>query len=175
MGDDLRLPERQCARTAMQWTTEGKGGFTTAEESKVPIISGGAYGYEHVNVAQQRRDPNSMLNWMERIIRMRKETSEIGWGDFEVLQTSSPSVLALRYDWRNNSVVVIHNLDANPREVRFDPTTPENRSQQFLINLLSTKHSRAEASGKHCIFMEPYGYEWYRLGSLNYVQNRTDA
>ncbi len=40
---------------------------------------------EHVNVAKQRRDPNSMLNWTERIIRMRKEVPEIGWGDFKVI------------------------------------------------------------------------------------------
>jgi maltose alpha-D-glucosyltransferase / alpha-amylase len=41
------------------------------------------YRYEHVNVAKQRRDPNSMLNWTERIIRIRKEVPEIGWGDFK--------------------------------------------------------------------------------------------
>jgi glycosidase len=43
----------------------------------------GPYGYEHVNAAKQRRDPNSMLNWTERIIRMRKEVPEVGWGDFK--------------------------------------------------------------------------------------------
>ena len=46
----------------------------------VPAIDDGSYGYPHVNAAIQRRDPNSMLNWMERIIRMRKEMPEIGWG-----------------------------------------------------------------------------------------------
>src|SRR5215211_7678298 len=38
----------------------------------------GAYGFEHVNVAAQRRDPDSLLNWMERAFRMRKEVPEIG-------------------------------------------------------------------------------------------------
>ena len=64
-----------------------------------------------MNAADQRRDPNSMLNWTERIIRMRKEVPEIGWGDFEVLTTRDPAVLAIRYDWRNNSVVFVHNLE----------------------------------------------------------------
>ena len=41
---------------------------------------------------------------MERIIRMRKEVPEIGWGDFEVVATRDPAVLIVRYDWRNNSV-----------------------------------------------------------------------
>jgi maltose alpha-D-glucosyltransferase/alpha-amylase len=31
-----------------------------------PVIDKGAYSYEHVNAAKQRRDPNSMLNWTER-------------------------------------------------------------------------------------------------------------
>ena len=63
--------------------------------------------------------PNSLLNWTERIIRMRKEVPEIGWGDFEVLDTRRPAVLAMRYDWRNNSVLFVHNLDSKPREITF--------------------------------------------------------
>src|SRR3712207_2986352 len=73
MSDDLRLPERECARTPMQWSTEPQGGFTKSDKPILPVISGGPYGYEHVNVAEQRRDPGSLLNWLERIIRMRKE------------------------------------------------------------------------------------------------------
>ncbi len=112
MGDDLHLPERQSARTPMQWSTEPQGGFSTCAKTILPVIGDGPYGYEHVNVAEQRRDPNSLLNWMERIIRMRKEVPEIGWGDFEVLRTGTPEILAIRYDWRDNSVVVVHNLSA---------------------------------------------------------------
>jgi glycosidase len=62
------------------------------------VIDRGPYGYEHVNVAKQRRDPNSMLNWAERIIRMRKEVPEVGWGDFKVIAARDPAVLVMRYD-----------------------------------------------------------------------------
>jgi maltose alpha-D-glucosyltransferase/alpha-amylase len=86
MGDDLHLPERDCARTPMQWSTEPHGGFTKCDKPVMPVISGGPYGFEQVNVAQQRRDPNSQLNWTERIIRMRKEVPEIGWGTFELAE-----------------------------------------------------------------------------------------
>ena len=68
MGDDLTLPERTCARTPMQWSDEPHGGFTVASKPVLPVISGGAYGFEHLNVAAQRRDPNSMLNWLERVV-----------------------------------------------------------------------------------------------------------
>jgi maltose alpha-D-glucosyltransferase/alpha-amylase len=174
MGDDLDLTERQSARTPMQWSTEPQGGFSMADKPILPVISTGAYGYEHVNVAAQRRDPNSLLNWMERIIRMRKEVSEIGWGDFEVLRTGVHEVLAIRYDWRENSVVVVHNLSANPCEVRFSVGLTGKESRR-LVNLLSTDHSFADESGKHRILLEPYGYRWYRAGGLSYLLNRTDA
>jgi maltose alpha-D-glucosyltransferase/alpha-amylase len=119
MGDDLGLPERNCARTPMQWSTEPHGGFTKSDKPVAPVISEGPYGYQHVNAAEQRRDPDSLLNWIERIVRMRKEVPEVGWGDFEVLPTRDRAVLALRYDWRNNSVLFVHNLSDTPREVAF--------------------------------------------------------
>ena len=119
MGDDLSLEERTCCRTPMQWSTEPNGGFSKSNKPIVPVISDGPYGFEHVNAADQRRHPNSMLNWTERIIRMRKEVPEVGWGEFEVLKTDDPAVLAVRYDWRNNSVLFLHNLAEDPREFEF--------------------------------------------------------
>ena len=102
-----------------------------------------SYGYPHVNVAAQRRDPNSILNWMERIIRMRKEVPEIGWGDFSFIPTRSPKVLAMRYEWRDNSVVCVHNLGPEPREVRFHLAVADGQPN-VLVNLLSNDHSDAD-------------------------------
>jgi maltose alpha-D-glucosyltransferase / alpha-amylase len=174
MGDDLRLPERLSARTPMQWSQEPHGGFTQADKPILPVVSGGAYGYGHVNVAEQRRDPNSLLNWMERIIRMRKEVPEVGWGDFTVLRTGTPAVLGIRYDWRNNSVVALHNLSALPQEIWLDVGLRGQEGKR-LVNLLSTDHSAAADSGKHCILLEAYGYRWYRAGDLAYLLKRSDS
>ncbi|MGJ5138348.1 alpha-amylase family protein [Bradyrhizobium oligotrophicum] len=173
MGDDLKLPERNCARTPMQWSTEPQGGFTKSETSVSPVIDHGPYGYDHVNAARQRRDPNSMLNWTERIIRMRKEVPEIGWGDFEVIATRDPAVLIMRYDWRNNSVLFVHNLDEKPREITFDAGLPDDTGK-LLINLLSEDHSQADERGRHTLVLEPYGYRWYRVGGLDYLLRRSD-
>jgi maltose alpha-D-glucosyltransferase/alpha-amylase len=174
MGDDLSLPERLAARTPMQWSTEPQGGFTWAKKPILPVISGGAFGYEHINVADQRHDPNSLLNWMERIIRMRKEVPEFGWGDFALLRTGSPTILGMRYDWRNNSVVALHNLSATPREIRLDVGLPGEVGER-LLNLLSEEHSFADPNGKHRILLESYGYRWYRAGNLAHLLNRSDA
>jgi maltose alpha-D-glucosyltransferase/alpha-amylase len=174
MGDDLKLPERNCARTPMQWSNEPHGGFTKSDKPILPVISGGPYGYEHINAAIQRRYQDSMLNWTERIIRMRKEVPEIGWGDYEILRLADPAILALRYDWRNNSVVILHNLDAEAREITFDVEL-EGDGGRVLINLLSDDHSEAEANGKHRLVIEGYGYRWYRAGGLDYLLRRTEA
>ena len=172
MGENLRLPERNCARTPMQWSTEPHGGFSKNEKPILPVISEGLYGFQHVNVSQQRRDPNSLLNWMERVIRMRKEVPEIGWGEFVVLKTRSREVLAIRYDWRNNSVLFVHNFGASPCEVRLDVGI---ENSECLVNLLSSESSTAEASGKHRILLESYGYRWYRVGGLDYLLERTTS
>ena len=173
MGDNLALPERQCARTPMQWSNEPHAGFTKSDKPVFPVIDEGPFGYEHVNAAQQRRDPNSMLNWTERIIRMRKEVPEIGWGDFELIATRDASVLAIRYDWRNNSVLFVHNLASTPREISFSVKVA-GENGRVLINLLSEDHSQARTFREASVMLEAYGYRWYRVGGLDYLLNRSD-
>jgi maltose alpha-D-glucosyltransferase/alpha-amylase len=176
MGDDLSLPERACARTAMQWSNEPHGGFTKSDRPRTPVISGGVYGYEQINAAIQRRHPHSLLNWTERIIRMRKEVPEVGWGDFTVIPTGHRSVLIMRYDWRNNSVLFIHNFDAKPREIAFYVGLDRGDSEEaaLLVNLLSEDHSEAADNGEHRLVIEGYGYRWYRVGGLDYLLRRTE-
>lgn len=173
MGDNLALPERQCARTPMQWSNEPQAGFTKCDKPMVSVIKTGPFGYEHINAARQRRDPNSMLNWTERIIRMRKEVPEVGWGDFELITTRQASVLAMRYDWRNNSVLFLHNFASTPKEVTFSSGIA-GESGRVLVNLLSEDHSRGNADGKHRVMLEAYGYRWYRVGGLDYLLIRSD-
>ncbi len=176
MGDDLRLPERNCARTPMQWSNEPHGGFTKSDKPHIPVISGGPYGFEHINAAIQRRHPDSQLNWTERIIRMRKEVPEVGWGNFTVIASRDPAVLVMRYDWRNNWVLFVHNLDSKPREVTFSVGLEKEHAEQgkLLVNLLGEEHSRADKNGKHRLVIEAYGYRWFRVGGLDYLLRRSD-
>ncbi len=169
MGDDLSLPEREAARTAMQWSSAANGGFSLARRPRVPVIAEGPFGFSKVNVADQRRDPGSLLNWTERLIRMRKECPEIGWGTWRVLEPGVPGVLALRYDWRGNSILAVHNLSAEAREVT---VALRDRPGQPLVNLLSHQNSRGDRRGTHKLEMPPYGYAWYRAGGLNDLQTR---
>ena len=173
MGNNLKLPERNSCRTPMQWSNEPNAGFTSASRPILPVIRDGPYGFHHVNVAAQRRDPNSFLNWMERIIRMRKEVPEIGWGDFSFLNSGRRDILALQYMWRNNAVVCIHNLSPTPREIAL--SVPTSGEDQILINLLSEDHSEPDSRGLYSMLLEPYGYRWFRVGGLDYLLKRSAA
>jgi maltose alpha-D-glucosyltransferase/alpha-amylase len=168
--DDLSLPERDCARTAMQWSSDHYGGFSASKNIVVPIINDDEHGYERVNIASQRRDPNSLLNWTERRIRARKELPEIGWGECTVLETDAPSVLALRYVWRNVALMTLHNFSSNRQIVHVDVDTDEGG---VLCDFFDEDHSRAGESGKHEIQLDPYMHKWYRVGGPDRTLKRS--
>jgi maltose alpha-D-glucosyltransferase/alpha-amylase len=170
MGDNLALPERECARTPMQWTAEPHGGFSRARKVSHPVIDDAEYGYKKVNVADQRRDPHSLLNWTERVIRHRRECPEISWGQFTILSAGVPEVLVLRYDWRHTSLLTVHNFAAQKRKVQIDVGTPDGK---VLVDVFGDSHSRATAAGVHEMDLEGYGYRWFRVGAGDNALNRT--
>jgi len=114
MAENLAIPGRLSVRSPMQWSGEQNGGFSTAEPDQLrrPLVRGPEYGPKAVNVAIQRAQENSLLNWMERLIRCRRECPEIGWGEWRVLDAASKGVLALRYDWNERVMLVLHNLSS---------------------------------------------------------------
>jgi maltose alpha-D-glucosyltransferase/alpha-amylase len=171
MGEDLRLPERECARTPMQWTGEAQAGFSHSRTLVRPVINDPTYGYRTLNVAQQRRDAGSLLNWTERMIRMRKECPEISWGDFVVLRTNVPQVLVLRYDWRGASLVTLHNFDHRAHTVHLDPGVAAGHQ---LFEVFDGRHSRAQNDGAHRIRMEPQAWRWFRVGASDNTLNRSE-
>jgi maltose alpha-D-glucosyltransferase/alpha-amylase len=160
--DDLSLPERECARTAMQWSGAEYGGFSRAAKPVVPIIDDKEHGYEAINVTSQQRDTKSLLNFTERRIRARKQLPEIGWGECTVLSVESPSVLVLRYEYRGVAFVAIHNFADKAQTVHFDVRTE--RSGE-LCDVFDSNHSCADASGQHRVRMQPYGHRWFRVGA----------
>ena len=170
MGDNLRLPERECARTPMQWTGERHAGFSRARKVVRPVISDPVYGYKARNVNDQRRDPESMLNWTERMIRARKECPEIAWGDFAVLRTA-PGVLAIRYDWRDTSLLTLHNFNAQPQRVKLKAGSVRD---DLLEDVFEHKQSRVRNDGFYSIDLKGYGWRWFRVGAADNVLNRSD-
>jgi maltose alpha-D-glucosyltransferase / alpha-amylase len=171
MGDDLSLKERECARTPMQWSAERHGGFSRADETVRPVISDETFGYQRVNVAKQRLELGSLLNWMERKIRMRQECPEIGWGDYQIIPTSVPEVLTLRYDWRGTSLVTMHNFSPEHRRARVP--FKENPPRQ-LVNVFDDEVLSHPEGGHFDIELSGYGYKWFRVNGIDMTLDRTE-
>ncbi len=171
MGDDLTLPGRDAVRTPMQWADERHGGFTAADVPFRPVIDHGVWSHEHVNVAEQRRDPGSFLNWMARMIRLRKECPEIGHGDCSILDTGAPNVLGLRYDWRGNAVITLNNFEERPNLVQL---RLEDRGVQRLSHLMEPREFPAGEGGSFEIPLGPLGYCWMRVGGLDYAARQVE-
>jgi maltose alpha-D-glucosyltransferase/alpha-amylase len=166
MGDDLSLPERAAVRTPMQWSADPQGGFSTSPKTVHPVVGRGPYSYERVNVEAQRRDPGSLLSWTAQMIRLRKECPEIGWGAWEILPTGSPHVLAMRYDWRGNALIALHNFDEKPQEIRL------RAGSEPLVDLRVEDQIEPRGDGTHRITLDAYGYRWFRIGRLLHVLRR---
>jgi maltose alpha-D-glucosyltransferase/alpha-amylase len=165
MGDDLSLQEREAARTPMQWSGERNGGFSTSDKTVRPVIDEGPYGYREVNVAMQRADRDSFLNWTERMLRMRKELSEIGEGDYCILDVPS-HILAMCYELERRVAVFAHNLSDQRVEFRIDPLPRQQESARPLICVQTNETIRIGDDGKYEVVLEPYGFRWFRLGGL---------
>ncbi len=79
MGDNIYLGDRNGVRTPMQWTGDRNGGFSRADPARLyaPPIMDPVYGYEALNVEAQERSPYSLLNWMKRMIGLRKQVDGV--------------------------------------------------------------------------------------------------
>jgi maltose alpha-D-glucosyltransferase/alpha-amylase len=159
MGEDLSLNERESIRTPMQWTDERNAGFSVAtpECLVLPVIAGGDYGYEKVNVGAQQRDPKSFLNWLERMTRLRLRSSEFGVGRFEFLETNQPAVLAHACTSELCSVFALHNLSGCELEVSVN----FGRKLAVYDLMLNCAYPTAE-DGTQQFRLKPYGYLWLR-------------
>jgi maltose alpha-D-glucosyltransferase/alpha-amylase len=170
MGDDLELEQRTAVRTPMQWANERHAGFTIADEPVHPVIDEGVWSHEHVNVEAQRRDPDSFLNWVVGMIRLRKECPEIGLGRCSMMDCGAPNVLGLRYDWRGNTVITLHNFDRRPQSARLRLAE---RGADRLSNLMAPEEVKARADRTFEIPLEGLDYRWFRLGGLDYAVKRS--
>ena len=158
MGENLRLKERDAIRTPMQWSDARNGGFSDAKQLVRPTIERGPYGFKSVNVEAQQRDPDSLLRFLTRVIRVRKQCPEIGNGEWRALATRKPQVLAVQYALPGRGVVCVHNLGDAPAEVSLTVDLP---GGEQLESLLGPETSTGRG-GTHRLRLDPYGYAWYR-------------
>jgi len=112
MGDNIYLGDRNGVRTPMHWSGDRNAGFSRADAARLysPVIADPVYGYQAINVEAQLRDPSSLLNWMKRLIRLRKNYPVFGRGATEFIHPTNNKVLVyIRKDERQ-TVLVVNNL-----------------------------------------------------------------
>lgn len=162
MGEDLSLPERNSVRTAMQWSDENHGGFSASREKSIstPLISDGEYGFRKVNVHKQIRDPLSFLNWMERMIAVRKECIEFGYGDFKLIEADHPGVLALISHYKSGLTIAVHNLTDQPVVFSLD------KAYEHLIEYFADQKYDTVSEKTRQLQLGPFGYRWFRKSPL---------
>jgi maltose alpha-D-glucosyltransferase/alpha-amylase len=162
MGEDLDLDGRMSVRTPMQWSSRDNAGFSAVDDPERlvrPVIGSGPFAFGQVNVADQRRDRESLLNWHERAIRIRKESPEMGWATAIPLDGHDPALWILRYEWLDRTSVTVHNLGDLEVEVTLDP---DELDVEALVDVFADADYDPWAPDDPTFTLQPYGYRWLR-------------
>jgi maltose alpha-D-glucosyltransferase/alpha-amylase len=123
MGDNIYLGDRDGVRTPMQWTADRNAGFSTADSARLyaPVNSDPLYGYQAVSVEAQERSPSSLLNWLRRMIALRRQRRRVfGSGTLEFLHPENRTVLAYVRHYEGEVVLVVANLSRFVQPVTLD-------------------------------------------------------
>jgi maltose alpha-D-glucosyltransferase/alpha-amylase len=144
----------------MQWSDEPHAGFSPGETKSLrrPLVDDPRFAPARLNVAAQRREPDSLLNWMERLIRQRKERPELGWGSYQLVETAEPTIFAHRCDWDESAVLTIHNL--GPR--RTVTQIPLGRDEH-LVEIFADQEYDPLGEKPGDLEIAGYGYRWFRV------------
>ena len=163
MGENLEVEGRSAVRTPMQWSDEPGAGFSTApEKTLVRPLPRGEWAPDRVNVAAQRSDHESLLNWFERMIRRRRETSELALGQPKVVSTEPIPVFAHRCSWDGQTVVAVHNLGDEAIDVEL-PLGEDGDDQVDGADDLLLGGCIPVEDRRLCLALDGYGYRWLRL------------
>lgn len=152
MGDDIWLPDRNGVRTPMQWDNSPNAGFSKASSLYAPVIADETYGFQRLSVAAQEKAPDSLLNWLKRVIRTRHGYPAFGNGALRLLP-ACPAILAYLRQNGTQTLLVVNNLSAEPQTFQLD------LSSATLTPLLEG----------HPVFVDGtfslpgYGFQWYEV------------
>lgn len=163
MGDDLSQEGRNSVRTVMQWSNEGNAGFSSAPEKKLvkPVIKDKVYGKDNLNVELQFKEESSFLNWMIKLIRMRRKCLEFGRGDFVLVDSGHDSVLAHYSKLENEIALAVHNLSEDEVTVTINL---KDDNVKRLVHCFGDKNYELLKGHKEKwdIKVSPYGYRWFQ-------------
>jgi maltose alpha-D-glucosyltransferase/alpha-amylase len=162
MGDNIYLGDRNGVRTPMQWSSDRNGGFSRADPARLfaPPIMDPVYGYQAINVEAQERYPFSLLNWMKRLIAMRKQHRVFGRGAVDVINGSNRKILSFLRRDSQETILVVANLSRSVQPVELDLSALGGLIPMEMWGL--TEFPRIAAS-PYVLTLGPYAAYWFTL------------
>jgi maltose alpha-D-glucosyltransferase/alpha-amylase len=168
MGDNLYLGDRNGVRTPMQWTPDRNAGFSGADAAALysPVIVDPVYGYGAVNVEAQERIPGSLLHWMRRILRVRREYPAFGRGSLQFLYPENQRVLAYLRQHEGVTILCAANLSRFAQYVELDL-----RSFNGMVPVEMIGHVRFPPIGElpYLLTFAPHGFYWFLLTDASHA------
>jgi maltose alpha-D-glucosyltransferase/alpha-amylase len=161
MGDNIWLDDRDGVRTPMQWSAGKNAGFSEAEDLYCEPIDDEVYGYELVNVEEQRADSGSVWHRMRQMIATRKAQPALARGDVRFLDAREMAVLAFLRSHGGETVLAAHNLSADPVEFELDLGE---FTGMVPMDLLDGDQLAPVGEGPYQLALPRYGFRWLRLG-----------
>jgi maltose alpha-D-glucosyltransferase/alpha-amylase len=162
MGDNLYLGDRNGVRTPMQWSPDRNGGFSRADPASLflPPLMDPIYGYQAVNVESQTRNSASLLNWMKRLIAVRKGRRVFGRGAITFLYPTNRQILAYVRSHEEERVLCIANLSRSAQAVSLDLT-----AYRGLVprELLGKSQFPQIGDTYYTLTLPPYAFYWFEL------------
>jgi maltose alpha-D-glucosyltransferase/alpha-amylase len=162
MGDNVYLGDRNGVRTPMQWTGDRNAGFSTADTAALysPVIVDPVYGYQAVNVEAQERIPGSLLHWMRRVIRVRRQYPAFGRGTLEFLHPDNRHVLAFLREHEGVTILCVVNLSRFAQYVELDLRAWSGR---VPVEMVGRMRFPPIGSLPYLLTFGPHGFYWFEL------------
>jgi maltose alpha-D-glucosyltransferase/alpha-amylase len=162
MGDNVFLGDRNGVRTPMQWNGGWNAGFSSTDPERLyqPLILNPLYGYQAVNVESQRRNENSLLNWMRRLIQVRKSSRVMSRGTIEFLKPANHRVLAYVRANGREKVLVVNNLASTAQAVELDLRP---LAGAIPIEMFGGSPFPRIGEAPYVLTLGPYTFYWFRL------------
>ena len=162
MGDNIYLGDRNGVRTPMQWTSDRNAGFSRADPAALyaPPIMDPVYGYQAVNVEAQERSPWSLLQWMRRMLRLRRQHQTFGRGTIRFLQPGNRKILSFVRQDAGETILVVANLarTVQPAELdlrEFKGLTP--------TEMIGRSDFPRIGETPYFLSLSPFGFFWFLL------------
>jgi maltose alpha-D-glucosyltransferase/alpha-amylase len=162
MGDNYYLGDRDGVRTPMQWSSDRNAGFSRADPQQLylPVILDPVYGYQTINVEGESRDPSSLLNWMRRMVAVRKEHPAFGRGAITLLYPRNRKVLAYVRHYDGDSILCVANLSRAAQAVELDLSAWKDA---VPIELTGRSPFPPVGDLPYLVTLPAYGFYWFLL------------